>query len=122
MMQQQVKLLKQIYPTGNNKFYESIILNSTTRIVELLPGYAKRIVNAKNKQIESRLSNLYRKHTLFRYNPIAYQTTVPMKYSKVLCHACYGEIGVRCLYVSKNGECGRSKFYHLICADQKNVI
>lgn len=122
MQQEQVKLLKQYYPNENNPLYEPIKLNSTTRIVEMLPGYQKRILNAKNKQIASRLSNLYRRHTLFRYNHVAYETTLPMRYSKVLCHACYGEIGVRYLYVSKNGESGRSKYYHVTCADLKNVI
>lgn len=109
------KLLKQIYPQDTKSIYAPIKLNSTTRISEMIPRYQKYITHNKNRMIENRIyiTNA-RRDTSTRFKP--------MRYTKVFCHACYKEIESHCLYLSKNGEHGRSKFYHLTCAECKHIL
>lgn len=120
-----IKLIKQVYPTtirrGITRFhslYKPIRTNTTTRIVEMLPHHQKRILKHKNKMIENRI---YLPRTNGNYSRNQ-NRLCPMRYTKVLCHACYQEIESHCLYLSKNGEHGRSKYYHVTCAEDKNIL
>lgn len=112
-----VKLIKQIYPNENRSLYYPIKLSTTTHISEMIQPYQRRILGHKNKMIVDR-SYL----TKTSIHARQYNKFCPMIYSKVLCHACYQEIKIRDLYLSKNGERGRSKFYHISCAEIKNII
>lgn len=115
---EQVKLIKQIYPEYNKKIYATIKLNTTTRISEMIPRYQKYITNNKNRMIENRIF-LPKANGQYQRNQ---NRMCPMRYDKVLCHACYQEILPHYLYLSKNGEHGRSKFYHLTCAEEKHIL
>lgn len=120
-LERQARLIKQIYPTTIRRditrfhsIYKPIKLNTTTRIVEMLPFYQKRIIKHKNKLIENRIDTVNKRKVWIVF--------CPMHYSKVLCHACYQEILPHYLYLSKNGEHGRSKYYHVNCAAEKSII
>ncbi len=111
------KLLAQFYPIDSKSLFAPILINSTTRIMELVTPYKKRSLTNRNKYIKTRI-----------YRPKAGKYTrseerfCPVVYTKVLCHACYKEIALHDLYLSKNGEKGRTKFYHVYCAELKNVL
>lgn len=124
-LEHQTRLIKQIYPTkirrGITRYqsiYKPIRTNTTTRIVEMLPFYQTRILKHKNKMIEDRIY-LPKTNGQHQRNQ---NRMCPMHYSKVICHACCEEIKILNLYLSKNGEHGRSKYYHVICAADKNII
>ena len=112
-----IRLVKQVYPDRNESIYKPIKVSASTRIAEMIPKYQKRILKHKNKMIEGRSYT----EKIFAY-PYQVRVFCPMVYTKVLCHACYEEICIRDLYLSKNGEHGRSKFYHISCAEVKNII
>lgn len=115
---EEVTLIRQIYPNDKSSIFKPIRINSTTRIAELITPYQKRILQHKNKCIENRI---YLPKTNGRYSKNQNRLR-PMHYTKVLCHACYKEIELHNLYLSKNGEHGRSKFYHITCANMKNIL
>lgn len=117
--QEIVKVLKQFYGNDKISIFKPIRLNSTTRIAELVGPYQKRIISHKNKNMESRL---YRPKTNGDHKYKNQNTYCPIRYTKVICHACYQEIMLHDLYLSKNGEHGRSKYYHINCATLKNIL
>lgn len=82
----------------------------------MMPAYHTRALAHKNKRMENRVylakACIYSKHE---------ESKCPMIWTKILCHACYKEIKVGYLYLTKNGERGKSKYYHLTCAEAKNL-
>jgi len=118
MTLESVVLLKRIYANDKSSLFKPIRINSTTRIAELILPYQKRIIKHKNKCIENRI---YLPKTNGRYSKNQ-NRMCPMRYTKVMCHACCEEIELHSLYLSKNGEHGRSKFYHVNCAEIKNIL
>lgn len=108
LVTEQTHLIKQIYPKRNISIYEGIRINSTTSILEMLPCKKGRILYHINRRLSQRKYYNRAKHC-------------PMIYNKILCHACYKEIGMRNLYVSKSSQ-SKSKFYHIDCATEKLII
>lgn len=117
MMLVQERLIDSIYPHENRPILCTIRINSTTRIAELVFPYLKRILKHKNKLIMDR--NYHTKTSVYTTHE---KSKCSMIYTKLLCHACYQEIKIRSLYLSKNGERGRSKFYHISCAVDKHIL